>query len=1187
MQTDRLQPSASNQIASDGNSSPSPARILVVDDEARLRQSLTLLLENEGYIVDSAADGRQAIEKLTLSEFDLAVLDLAMPEVNGLAVLNYAKEKELSTAILICSGTDDIDVATKSVANGALGYVLKPYLPGELMKQVRQVLKKRRDFLDRQEAVSHIRKSEELHRFIVNASPDLIFILDAQGRLAFYNQRLLHSLNLDSRDLTGKPFLELVDDRDRSRAKVLISSVREQAHVTSCIELRLMRRPSPMDLHIESSRELPVELHLLGIFVDETPTSRGEFNGSYGVARDLTEHKRAERTLERQLRENQELARERELALTKERSLQKLINLGSEVNQLIIRAQSLDEVLRGTCQRITCDPNFKVAWIALLGDVDGKLEIGYKSDLCKPPYLDDSFQVSIRPGTPLAQGPAGRSINENRLVVINDIASDATFLPWRARAQASGVKSVIGLPLRPGEKRTPYGTFLIYSENPFTNEAIHLLNEVADSVGRAIHLHKEIAHRETAQRAVQASEQRLKYVIEGADLGYWDWHYRSGRHEVNDRWLQILGLERANIRNEVSDWSERVHPEDRPLVKATVNKAIGNNSPYRVEFRIRHQDSTWVWVESAGAVVEWSLDHKDPIRLCGTYRDISQRKTMEAYLQENEKRFKELIDALPNIAVRGYDTEGKVIYWNKSSESLYGFSRQQAVGTRLEELIVPLNMREELNNRFFRWVADKKPIPPAEMVLINKDCEPVPVYSSHVQLNQNSDAPEMYCIDVDLREQKRAQAELEHMASYDLVTRLPNRYCLERELNLHLGEAVGLGTQLALLFIDLDNFKLINDSFGHGFGDLLLKQVAKRMQTGLRQHDFLARFGGDEFVLLMPLIHNTSDVSVLAAKIIGMFTESFEVQGQEIYVTTSIGIGMYPDDGHKSGELLKHADAAMYRAKESGRNRYSFFTPAMNGEIRRQHHIDDRLRKALKNENLELHYQPQIELSSGRITSLEALLRWEDAKLGPLSPTEFIPVAEKSDLINQLGLWIIDRACRQKAEWKRQGLPDLRVDVNLSGRQFAFGEVLSPLIRALQRFDLNPSEIGIELTEQVLIEADNNILKVLTSLREGGCKVSIDDFGTGYSSLSYLKRFPIDTIKIDRSFIRDVPGDPDDSTIVEAIVALGHSLGLSVLAEGVENSHQRDFVLERGCDLAQGYWFHRPLSAGEVTRLLT
>lgn len=439
----------------------------------------------------------------------------------------------------------------------------------------------------------------------------------------------------------------------------------------------------------------------------------------------------------------------------------------------------------------------------------------------------------------------------------------------------------------------------------------------------------------------------------------------------------------------------------------------------------------------------------------------------------------------------------------------------------------------------------------------------------------------------DVTEFKQARDKLKHLATYDQLTLLPNRYQMETELKLRINAAKRFNEKLAILFIDLDNFKIINDTMGHEYGDILLKIVANRLSSHLRDYDTVARFGGDEFVLLMPQIHDNVEVVAIAEKIISEFSNAFYLKERESFITTSIGISVFPDDGTTVGELLKNADAAMYRAKDAGRNRYCFFTQTMNDELRRHQLIISELRLSLAHQEFSLYYQPLLDSQSGSIKYCEALIRWFPGSGELMSPAEFIPIAEKSELISKIGEWVINEACRQRAEWKNKGLLDFRIDINLSGKQFIHNDIFSILKRALVKHHLAPSEIGIELTENVLIHAGENNLLNLRKLHEAGMQISIDDFGTGYSSLSYLRHFPVHNLKIDREFISGSSHNETDRSIMEAIVVIGHRLGLKVIAEGIETEEQHRLAQRIGCDLEQGFFFHKPMEADKLYTILT
>ncbi len=429
----------------------------------------------------------------------------------------------------------------------------------------------------------------------------------------------------------------------------------------------------------------------------------------------------------------------------------------------------------------------------------------------------------------------------------------------------------------------------------------------------------------------------------------------------------------------------------------------------------------------------------------------------------------------------------------------------------------------------------------------------------------------------DLTKKKRAEETIRTMANFDPLTGLPNRSLFRDRLQQSISQMKRQGKLLAVLFLDLDRVKLINDTLGHHIGDLLLKAVAERLTYCLREGDTVARLGGDEFMLLLPGIEHVTDVTHLTQKILEDLKPSFRIDGHDLYITASIGISVFPFDGVDVETLSKNADTAMYRAKRQGRNSYQIFTPAMNEEAFEQLKFGNSLRRALDRGEFLLHYQPQVSLITGEIIGMEALVRWRHPELGLVPPKKFIQWAEDSGLINPLGEWVLKEACTQNRQWQLAGLPRLCVGVNLSASQFKEQDFVHTVEKVLEDASLAPDCLDLELTESVIMENVGHSLRAPHDLRAMGIRFSIDDFGTGYSSLSYLKHFPVHTLKMDQSFVRDLSTDKNDAAIATAVIALGHSLNLTVLAEGVENEMQLDILRQLGCDKMQGFLYSQPL----------
>jgi diguanylate cyclase (GGDEF)-like protein len=437
-----------------------------------------------------------------------------------------------------------------------------------------------------------------------------------------------------------------------------------------------------------------------------------------------------------------------------------------------------------------------------------------------------------------------------------------------------------------------------------------------------------------------------------------------------------------------------------------------------------------------------------------------------------------------------------------------------------------------------------------------------------------------------LQQRRRMEDRVNHMAFHDDLTSLPNRLMLSARLDQALSRNRRAGSQLAILFLDVDRFKVINDSLGHETGDVLLRQVADRLRADSREGDTIARMGGDEFVVLIENSGNLPDISARAQRLVKELALPYMLGSNDCHVTVSIGISVFPADGSDATSLLKAADVAMYRAKDTGRDCYQFYSVAMNVHTVERLELESDLRHALERHEFLLYYQPKVEVATGLITGVEALLRWNHPRRGLIPPMEFIPLAEETGMIASIGEWVLATACARTKEWQDQGFARLEVAVNLSARQFADPMLFPKLSNIIRRSGLDPSGLELEITETLVMSHGASAVDVLRRLKSLGVRIAIDDFGTGYSSLAYLKSFPIDTIKIDRSFIRDIPADSGDKKITRALIAMAHSLRLKVVAEGVETADQLRFLRKECCDTVQGYFLHRPLPEGDVAAAL-
>jgi len=457
---------------------------------------------------------------------------------------------------------------------------------------------------------------------------------------------------------------------------------------------------------------------------------------------------------------------------------------------------------------------------------------------------------------------------------------------------------------------------------------------------------------------------------------------------------------------------------------------------------------------------------------------------------------------------------------------------------------------------------------------------------------------ELLAIVRDITERKQAEEQIVYLAYHDTLTGLPNRPSFKERLNQALVHAKRYEQLVATLYLDLDRFKHINETFGHDVGDLLLKAVADRIVNCVRKDDFIARpsmdelittvarIGGDEFTILLAEITHVQDAAKVARRILEALSLPFMLEGHEVFITVSIGIALYPFDGEDVDTLLENADTAMYHAKDQGKNNYQFYTQSMNATAFERFALENSLHTALDRQQFLLYYQPQLDIQTGKIVGMEALIRWQHPDMGLIAPAAFIPLAEETNLIVPIGEWVLLTACAQNKAWQVAGFPPMRVTVNLSGNQFRQKNLAETIDKVLYNTGLDPQYLELELTESIIMQGEETTITMLNKLKAMGIRLSIDDFGTGYSSLSYLKRFPLDTIKVDRSFVRDITTDPDDAAITVAIIALGHSLNLKVIAEGVETEKQLAFLSKQKCDEMQGYLFSPPVPAEVITQML-
>lgn len=691
----------------------------------------------------------------------------------------------------------------------------------------------------------------------------------------------------------------------------------------------------------------------------------------------------------------------------------------------------------------------------------------------------------------------------------------------------------------------------------------------------------KILNKINAQTSNKELHERMELALLGSNDGLWDWNIIDDSIYFSTRWKEMLGFKDDELPNEMSSWQDRVHPEDLKNALDEIEKNINGETDYYENIhRIKHKNGNWIWTLDRGKV---QLDKNGKaIRMIGTHRDITN-------IQEMQLKYSQQVQIIEQIhdSVISSDLDGYITSWNKGSELLLGYTEEEILGKHVSLLYLEKDhesLQESVEDliRYGDYHADKR--------LVKKSGDLVFVSLSLSILKDAKGNPTTlvgYCQDITKRKEveeklKEQKNILYHQEHHDDLTQLPNRTFFNDRLKQAIEKAKRSKTFVALFFIDLDHFKQINDSLGHEIGDKVLKITAERLKNNIRKEDTLSRLGGDEFTLIIEGLNIAKDVSVLAQKIIEDLEKPIVIDTHTLYISSSIGISIYPEDDTDAKNLLKYADSAMYKAKEEGRNNFQFYSSEMT-ELAFEHlAMEASLRQALQNEEFVVYYQPQMDGSSDRLVGMEALVRWNHPTLGLVQPFKFIPIAEKNGLIINIDQWVMKSAMTQLVAWYNEGLNPGVLAMNLAVKQLQRKDFINIMRNLLEETQCKPEWIELEITESQIMTNPQDAINILQQISEMGIELAVDDFGTGYSSLSYLKRLPIDKLKIDRSFIQDLPDDEEDVGITKSVIALAKSLNLKVIAEGVETQEQKNFLVENGCQNIQGYLYSKPITANEM-----
>lgn len=681
----------------------------------------------------------------------------------------------------------------------------------------------------------------------------------------------------------------------------------------------------------------------------------------------------------------------------------------------------------------------------------------------------------------------------------------------------------------------------------------------------------------------QLKEKEYRLIIDNIQDGYFEVDLAGTYTYVNIAFCDIYGYSREEIIGvNYSEYTDRKNAEKafksfNQIFKTGVSTKL-------INYQIIRKDGSRRQVEISASLVKEESGRAVGFR--GTIRDVTERKQMEERMRRSEERYRTIIEDIED-AYFEVDLKGQFTFVNDSLCKNLGYTREELIGKDQRQYSGDDTVRElfMLFNKVYRT---GEPVQAYSFELSRKDgstgfCE----ISVSLIRNKQGKPVGFRGIARDITERKKNEEQIRYLATHDVLTGLPNRIMFREILQQNIDYAYRYRQQFALLFMDLDGFKIVNDTFGHETGDLVLIECAARLRRALRATDFIARLGGDEFVVLVKNVTNLKNLTTLVNKILATIREPLFLKGKEHCITASVGISIYPQDGQDKQSLTRAADLAMYSAKEKGNNNFQFFSMGIKSQFRERTMFEENLPRALERDEFFLEYQPKLNLKTGSITGVEALLRWRNPSLGLVTPMRLIPMAESSGLIVPIGRWVLKTACMKNMAWQRQGLPAITMAVNLSHRQLMDERLIDDIKAALLESGMDPKLLELEITENLLLSYFPRIINVLNQLKELGVRLALDDFGSGYTSLAQIRHLPVDSLKIDRSIVGNISINKIDMAVIEAIVGIGKALDLTIVAEGVETSEQLAFLQDPFCDEVQGFYFSRPVSPDHAAELIS
>lgn len=852
------------------------------------------------------------------------------------------------------------------------------------------------------------------------------------------------------------------------------------------------------------------------------------------------------------------------------RQLSQFFSLLSETNATIARSTSIDELLSHVCDIAVGIDDIAAAWIGIL-DEEGKYVVPSASANVPDEYLA-ALIIPMDADNPLGQGPTGKALRSGKHHISNDFLADTDNLAWHALARKAGLQGSAAFPLHHENRVVGVLNFYTTEVNMFNDKLVQLLDGMARDISFAMDSFQSEARRKQAEiRLAEHSHHLDERVKELQTLFVANEVMAQHDLDMDNKLQQITSLLLAAMHNQKHAWA-KIMLDGQTYSAGIEGKQAQVTAPIL-------QANTVIGHIHAGCSHD---EHNCTLHTKQNLLSIlaTQIARLHAEQLANEQlELAGLVFENSHEMIIITDARQHVLSINKAFTRISGYTEEELLGKHIrtiksgrQDRAFYADMWREISE-VGHWQG--------ELWNRNKAGELYPVLSSITAVYKQGALTHYISVATDISRYKQAEERIRYLAYYDPLTELPNRTLLKDRARQILYKAEHDGTNAAFLFLDLDHFKTINESLGHLSGDELLQEVAYRINRILLHTDTFGRIGGDEFLVILDGT-NAANAVQLAHKLLAALAQSFVISNHSINISASIGIAIYPNDGNHFHDLLKNSEIAMHKAKDLGRNQYYFFTPDLNEAALERFTLESALRVALEKKQFCLHYQPQVDTASQQIIGVEALLRWQHPEFGFISPGKFIPIAEDSNLIGKIGAWVIREACRQGTTWQQTGLPGMIISVNVSVRQFTQSDILAEVRQALTDSGLPAGQLELEITESLLVHDLDNTLTLLRRLHDLGVRIAVDDFGTGYSSLAYLKRFPIDKLKLDQSFVRDLVDDMDDRAVSAGIISLGHSLDMVVIAEGVETAEQLDILRELGCDEIQGYYYSKPLPASEL-----